>query len=717
LTQAAWFGTNAPNLAFFTNNGILSVAGEVHLGDDRVSPYNSIVNSGFMSVFSLQAQSAYFENTGTIFTSGGVVELRGGTVNLPGGLIDSFADITIASQNLRMQSQLMVASGAINLQVTNNLTDGGGGFLNQMEAYNGFNLRIKPQTGDMLGTTLVSIAPDVPAAQPFHTWAALDLGPSSAGFSNNAAVGALLLFPDSSIAAIDPVFIFSGTGDRNAMYVELLDLSLLSDYASQLIIEPNLTIYYARAFLGFTPPDIDGVPQTAEEFLDGQFGGRLRWVPGYAGANSSTTVNIDGQDIVVNSALAESWVNRGIDPATALDLGAISIEIFGSGSVSPYFNGQLLVVGQTNTIVAQPGPGAQFLGWSGSIESESPELTFVMEEGLVLVANFTFTPLAASYYGLFYNTNGIQLEEAGSISFTTTRSGRYSGAIQMASGRYPFTGQFDEGGFDARGIPRTSLFMEIKAGPDQIVGIIGDGVWTGTLTADRAMFTSKTNQAPFAGRYTIVFPGSGEVTNEFLPFGDGYGTFTVNSSGKLKLTGTLADGTKISQSTTVGGSGFWPLFVPLYKGGGHLISWQTVQDTGDKDVGGEYNWIKFPSEARYYPDGFNFSTNAFGSRYDSSLTPITGFSDALIHLLGGNLTNSIDRRVLISDQNKITLVGTNKVNLNFNTGAGSFKGSVVNPFTGKPFNFGGVVLQKQGYGSGYFLGTNQSGRVLLQPTP
>jgi hypothetical protein len=38
---------------------------------------------------------------------------------------------------------------------------------------------------------------------------------------------------------------------------------------------------------------------------------------------------------------------------------------------------------------------------------------------------------------------------------------------------------------------------------------------------------------------------------------------------------------------------------------------------------------------------------------------------------------------------------------------------VLNPATGRKFGFNGVILQNQGVGLGYFLGTNQSGSVFL----
>lgn len=62
----------------------------------------------------------------------------------------------------------------------------------------------------------------------------------------------------------------------------------------------------------------------------------------------------------------------------------------GAGRVAPDLNGAELEVGQTYTLEAQPGRGAVFLGWTGSIETNSPVLRFVMRTGTVLSANFQF---------------------------------------------------------------------------------------------------------------------------------------------------------------------------------------------------------------------------------------------------------------------------------------------------------------------------------------
>jgi hypothetical protein len=127
-----------------------------------------------------------------------------------------------------------------------------------------------------------------------------------AGYSNNLALGKLSFA--GAVTQGPPLAWFTGTGDQNALYVDQLDLtSLGANYANVLGIDTNFTIYYSAAKLFFNPPNAaSGVPQTPEEFLDGQFNGRLRWVSSYAGIYSSVAVVLDGQTVMMNAALRNS---------------------------------------------------------------------------------------------------------------------------------------------------------------------------------------------------------------------------------------------------------------------------------------------------------------------------------------------------------------------------------------------------------------------------
>jgi hypothetical protein len=55
----------------------------------------------------------------------------------------------------------------------------------------------------------------------------------------------------------------------------------------------------------------------------------------------------------------------------------------------------------------------------------------------------------------------------------------------------------------------------------------------------------------------------------------------------------------------------------------------------------------------------------------------------------------------------------NKLTMTFSPASGLFRGSVVDPDGSRRMPFGGVVLQNQNMGSGFFMMGSQSGRVDL----
>jgi hypothetical protein len=299
-----WTFANVPNLLYFTNHGTFSIANEAHFGDDRAAPYSTFVNTGTVSAASIALNSVYFENRGSL-VSVGPLFMQCASGKLEGGGSSSGGDSHFLAGSLKFNQYNLTVNGGLYFLVTNALFDAGGGSGNVFNVLNGFNLQAKPQTGDLLGTTLETTAPDVPSIWLDHTWAGADRGPNAAGYTNNTALGTLQLSAQSP----DPFFYFSGTGAQNGLYVDLLDLSALgANYENLIAIDPSLVIYFAAAKLGLTPPQTNGVPPEAEEYLDGQFNGHLRWVRDFAGPNSSVAVVSNGVSIMVNRALRYSLI-------------------------------------------------------------------------------------------------------------------------------------------------------------------------------------------------------------------------------------------------------------------------------------------------------------------------------------------------------------------------------------------------------------------------
>lgn len=291
-----WRTTNAPTLRYFTNNGTLNIANEAHFGDDAPQNYLAFVNRGTISSFGQNIASVYAELGGTNISTSSF-NLTAQDAKVESGRVNASGDVLLTANTLKFNRAVLQTSTRLVLNVPGTLQDNGPTSSNVFTIGDGMLLEQKPATGDLLGTTIRSVAPNFGLVS--HYWAGTDRGATPAGYANNAALGRLTLTSNG----IGTAYEFMGTDANNALYVDLLDLSQLTDLNEQLIIHPNITVYYAAAKLGFVPPG--GV--TPEEYLDHQFGDHLRWVSQYTGPNSSVDVIINGnQTIKVNRALRDS---------------------------------------------------------------------------------------------------------------------------------------------------------------------------------------------------------------------------------------------------------------------------------------------------------------------------------------------------------------------------------------------------------------------------
>ncbi len=274
-----------PILQNLTNAGVIDSFNTIFF-DHRASPtfaspsdtpYVSFYNSGSItSSGGVVIWAGNFTDTNGVGGNGGLIEADQGPLTvqannalLVGGTFDAlFGDITIASGNLTISNQSLTASqGALILNVTNQLTDGGA-IGNLFQIADGVNLPIKPASGGLLGTTMMIQCPA--GAEVDNVWAGTDLGAVPAGYSNNAAVGHLVL----SGGDVDSAFHFVAAGAQNALYVDQLEFQGATSNATALDIDPNMKIYFASALSGGT--DISGL-------LDGANGGSIRKVPGFTG--------------------------------------------------------------------------------------------------------------------------------------------------------------------------------------------------------------------------------------------------------------------------------------------------------------------------------------------------------------------------------------------------------------------------------------------------
>jgi acid phosphatase len=335
------------------------------------------------------------------------------------------------------------------------------------------------------------------------------------------------------------------------------------------------------------------------------------------------------------------------------------------------------------------------------------------------------------FNGLFYETNAVAPESAGAVALTITGTGACSGQLRLAGRRYAWRGQFDANGRSAVTLPvastnalRVELEMDLLESPDVVSGRVTDGHWIAELTAKRAAFDWRTRPAPQAGQYTLLFPV--EDAAEPSPPGTGYGTLSVDGSGGLRFKGALADGTPIACSSALAEDGQWALYASLYGGGGLAIGWMTfappdageVAEAAVDDLHGLCAWLRPPQpRSRFYPTGFTNFLEALGDRWQppsGNTNRILNFTHAAVAFHGGNLPVAFTNLVLLTTNNTFVNLGSNRLTLNLTRSSGRFTGSATDPLTQRTFGFRGAVLQKAGWGAGYFLGTNQAGSVRIE---
>jgi hypothetical protein len=479
-------------------------------------------------------------------------------------------------------------------------------------------------------------------------------------------------------------------------------------YYSQTFQATGGTTPYSWALAGGTLPPGLSLNSTS---------GLLSGTP-YAAGSYSFTLRCTGAD----GAHRDTSFSLAI-PAPA---GTFTLTVSASPSNGGTVSGDgTFPAGSGRTATANAASGFVFANWTenGTVVSTSSSYTFTLDHDWDLVANFvarTYVPAKATYNGLIYEAGGVSPGSAGSFTLTTSATGKFSMSFQVWGARYSLSGAFDASGSFTGAISRGKLKLftvRLQIDPadaDRIAGTIWDTVQdvTANLAGDRAVFNSRSNPTPQAGRYTLAIPGSSNSPTE--PGGDGYGTITVATSGRITFAGSLADGTAISQSATLSKNGDWPLYIPLYRSQGLILSWITFTATPDGDLSGDLTWIKpYTGTAKYYPGGFRVGTPASGSRYipPARGTPILNFSNARIGLTGGDLANDILYDVVLGSDNRVT--GPSKVSLTFTLSTGAFKGSMPNRAGGKAISYAGAVLQKRNGGVGYFLDTGQSGKAVF----
>jgi hypothetical protein len=196
----------------------------------------------------------------------------------------------------------------------------------------------------------------------------------------------------------------------------------------------------------------------------------------------------------------------------------------------------------------------------------------------------------------------------------------------------------------------------------------------------------------------------------------------IKAPGTVGLSGVTGDGQKFKQTVPISKHGTWPLYVPLYKGLGAAFGWITHSNiVAVSDLDASLHWSKPASAAdAFFPAGFADDIGLVGSEYvrplpgDSVISVANANDNAVVNFGNGNLPAVQGDRVTLTTGN---LVLSTNLTFKITTPTGLFKGKFRRADNGSTVAFQGAILQKQNFGSGFFLGTNESGFVTFEPSP
>jgi cyclophilin family peptidyl-prolyl cis-trans isomerase len=394
----------------------------------------------------------------------------------------------------------------------------------------------------------------------------------------------------------------------------------------------------------------------------------------------------------------------------------LSLAVEGPGKVKGVTDGQELELGVNYRLVAKPAAGKFFLGWDGSIQSREKTVTFRMVDNAAVTARFglTFLGLAKGKYdGLVFPASGGTRANLARITLNLSASGSYFGKLNTIGGTFAIRGRFDSNGVDIiDGVLGTRLLvltlrLVTQDNAEFIVAEYLDNGFKAEGGLFRVQKYSPADPAPTAGTYTFLVdplatPGIG---------GDGYGfgSAVIDQRGKVKMTGTLADGAPIKQKAAMLKENRWALFASTQGGRGGLIGFGQFQTNGV--INNVIRWVS-PN----LPGGTNQLTSWKASPYTPPETQrLFDWTDGVVRLSGGTLTAPIEIDVILNEEGSFTPApNPYDLQLTIPDERGFFTGSFRHPVTQAVMPIAGAVLQSEEIAAGAFDSGAQNGAVLIR---
>lgn len=399
----------------------------------------------------------------------------------------------------------------------------------------------------------------------------------------------------------------------------------------------------------------------------------------------------------------------------------LTVWISGSGTVANFFPTSQRQIGTSYTIVAAPAAGQVFAGWTHNgvantgitpAKAEVASLTFTMQEGLELTANFTASPFiaeAGTYNGLVRSSlteptpPGSTTPSTSTEGFFTLKletTGSFSGKLTIDGFVLNVNGLFDNDGKARFGTTRVETLVVARTGKpsldvslqledldsppfsgtgaDRVTGTVTQKYRTVTtavsgIVADRAVALNAFDSAIYApGATTTLYTAIIEpwdhtvqpstVFNghpEYYAQGTGYATITLTKTGAVTFVGTLSDGTTpVSISSTVSKDLESPLFAQLYAKLGFisgLMKLNAAAPESDMSTGLDgMLWSRPYQDVQHYEYGWPevITVDLEAAKY----TAPTAGSSALAGLVPPANTSTANADISFLDKNSVSIV-------------------------------------------------------------
>ena len=349
------------------NGSLVNTSIDLTLGTDRPEPYKTIVNKGVFRFDGISLASDYFEMSGTTSDSSSynstLLNANYAWLNGANGAICRFragvgmevnvndldllgAAITTGDPALTGRSSL-TGFGTLRLSVTNEIRDGAVALANKIsgETYDASQISrtviksrgsievpIKPALGDLMNTGIEIARPSVtsgttpsPSRISRNIWAGEDRGDTLEGWTNNLALGELVL--SGSVVGNESLrFDFTPAGDNGgAIYVRNLYLGVTNDlmtvdfdYSRVIRLNNGMKLYYVNCYMleRNTPPPPQGLapaqPAEWSYILQDKFPGKIAGViqtQNHPNWNQDAQVEVTTADLNFNIGFSEDPVS------------------------------------------------------------------------------------------------------------------------------------------------------------------------------------------------------------------------------------------------------------------------------------------------------------------------------------------------------------------------------------------------------------------------